>query len=432
MAPDKSAPALIIGLSPAGLYLLRELSSLGIPVYGLSDRRESGSFSACLRGGGEKRFLLVRSEDELVDAVREIGRRHDSPPVLFPASDRFIEWISRRFGDLSGQARFPSVYEASRCGGFLDKHRFYRACEKTGVPYPRRAAVEERGWEEAAAAVSFPVLVKPGRLHEVTDIMAGRKVFECASPEELFSLAAGLPADRGGWLLQEIVRGPDDSIYCLGGVRLKDGRIAAALSGRKLRQFPAGYGTASALLLEEPPAELWDFTERLLAELEIDGLFEIEFKPDETDGLWKVFEINARSALWFEAARKAGIPLAAAAYLDLSGGKGDGGLIWDPGRAERTGKNARNGEPSGGPAAREPLPSVLWRSGLKDLARRIALRRSSASARRPQNRAAASSWSFFDPADPLPAAAEFFSYFGKALHRLGGRLFGRFFGRRGK
>ena len=389
---ESRAPAIVFGLSPAGLYIVRELAADGVPVYGISDAKESGAYSKYLRSTGG--FIKASNADALVEQVARIAERHNAAPVLFPASDRYIEWIAAHYDTLSPIARFSCVYRPDRFEVLLDKHRFYGLCEQLGVSYPLRFQLADYRQGKVENPVTYPVLIKPARLHEVNDIMAGRKVFVCENEAQLNQKAAELPAGRGGWLVQEIVEGPATSIFCMGGVRGADGEIHAAVSGRKLRQFPSGYGTASALLTEEVPPELWQATESLLDEIGLDGLFEIEFKQDSKDGRWKVFEINARSALWFGVAEKCSRPLAAAAY------------------AHHTSR------PLPGEAGPQ-TDGVLWRSGLKDLLGRLFFsERPSRDVRARLPARQTSAWAVWDLHDPLPAIAELLGYAGKLLRRM--------------
>lgn len=394
----QSNPVVVLGLSPGGLYLVRALSDAGVQVYGVTCTRESGRYSKYLRAA---QVWMPKDESQLYDYIAGLNKSCAATPVLFPASDRFMEWISLHFERLKTLARFSDSYHPDRVQQLLDKDRFYQGCEESGVPFPQRIGLSDSISAAGRQYLQFPVLVKPGRLHEVSDIMKSRKVYTCANAAELRRLADRLPVDRGGWLVQEIVLGPDHDIFCLGGVHLGDGKIVSPISGRKLRQFPAGYGTAAALHIETPPEELWQYTRTLLTHLKVDGLFEIEFKRDAKDGVWKVFEINARTALWFGAARAAGLPLAESAYsarIDAEGFKGEK----PPEEAQKRG-----------------CTNVIWRTGLKNAVAVLSqLVQPGRSRYKLTGSRSSSAWAFWEPADPLPMIVELFSYFGKIIKRI--------------
>jgi len=447
-------PVLVLGLSPGGLYLVRALAEAGIPVYGVTHKNESGIYSKYLGGGRGWKNI---GDGELIRRIAGLAETHGAAPLLLPSSDRYIEWISEHYGELEPVARFSKSYRPDRYARLLDKDLFYKACEGTGVPYPRRLRLADFLAGAVAGAgrpipqaggttppLNFPLLIKPGRLHEVTDVMGSRKVFVCRDEDELRSRADRLPKDRGGWLVQEIVEGPDDAIYCLGGVHRVGtpasreqaggvhtgggriaariagiGRIKARIAGRKLRQFPAGFGTAAALRLESPPDHLWKDTAALLDALEVDGIFEIEFKLDSRDGLWKVFEINPRTALWFGAARAAGVPLAETAYSMHTG-------------CEPAAAAAVAGTETG--SGQEGRP-IVWRTGLKNI---IAVGAGTLRGQRRRvgmtgkaGRKSIPSWAFWEADDPFPLHMELVGYFGKVVRRVWKKMGGRIGGRKG-
>jgi len=336
--------AVILGLSPSGLYLAREYADAGIEVIAIHDSSVSSLYSRNLRGA---EVSIVRNDDEL---ERYLLGLEGNRTALFPTSDRYIEFITKRFTLLSRSFTFPVCYSPEHYSMLLDKERFYQTCEKAGVAYPKRIPLPTNGdWTAAVSQngkniLSCPFIVKPARLHEVLDVMSGRKVFHCNSEDDLKRLQYKLPQDRGGWIAQEAVTGADTDIICIGGVRSRtDGSLKALIAGRKIRQFPPGFGTASALHISRNVLlpELISAAERLLRNLSLSGMFEIEFKQDGKDGVWKVFEVNPRSALWFQGARVAGVPVALQALQE-----------------DHT-------------IAFSNEKEVFWRSGLKDLISRV-------------------------------------------------------------
>ncbi len=401
-----SRHAIVLGLSPAGLYLVREFVDAGLAVTAVHDGASGSLASRYLR---RCRIVRLEGDGELEEFL--LAETAGAVPV-FPTADRYIAFLSSRTELFSGRLLFPGCYAPDRFSLFLDKERFYGVCADAGVAFPARLPLAEAG---DGSAVGFPLLVKPGRLHEVTDVMAGKKVFRCTSPEELAELRKRLPAGRGGWIAQEIVEGADTDIICIGGVRRgADGSLSALIAGRKLRQFPPGFGTASALHISSDAMlpELLCSTELILERLGLTGFFEIEFKRDRKDGVWKVFEVNPRSALWFQGARAAGVPLALEALEEL----GRSGAAGVP-----VGGTVRNPEP--GP---ETIPPVLWRAGVKDLAVRLfyLLRRGGKRFPAPDRSlvrsacGARNAWAYGERGDWGPAVRELFSLFRKVLRRI--------------
>jgi predicted ATP-grasp superfamily ATP-dependent carboligase len=207
----------------------------------------------------------------------------------------------------------------------------------------------------------------------------------------------GMPDDLGGWLVQEIIPGAESEITLFGGYMDTAGEPRQAFTGRKLRQYPPGFGSAS-LVTGEQCAETLALTVDFLRRIGFRGICGAEYKRDPRDGRLKIIEINPRPTLWFQATHDAGKRITEAAVRDLAGGQA---------RAD-----ARQDE------------SVRWRYGLKDLASARFYRRdggrfvfpapdiSSAAGTRVR------SWPVFNAADPLPALAEPLGYLRKAWRRL--------------
>jgi len=406
-------PAVVLGLSPGGLSLVRTLSRSGIPVYGVSRKKESGIFSKYI--DHQRRWKCTDSE-ELVMRIIALSKETGTRPVLMPVSDIYVEWISEHYQELEAVSDFSKSYAPGQYIKFLDKDIFYEACEKTEVPYPKRVKLFDYAPAEIGELLGSPVLIKPGRLHEVTEIMGSRKVFICSDMRDIERYYSRLPKGRGEWLAQEIVVGSDTDIFCLGGVHTGGGIIESSVSGRKLRQFPSGYGTASAIILEKAPEKIWDYSKELLSFLDADGVFEIEFKRDQKDGLWKVFEINPRTALWFGAAEKADIPLALTTYHYYTGELYNFTIHNSTGMERSYQKISYQ-------------RTVIWRTGLKNLisiitALRTAKTENGSYSLKESKRMnkQVSSWAIWDADDPLPAIMELIGYIRKVYNRIGRRI----------
>ena len=142
--------------------------------------------------------------------------------------------------------------------------------------------------------------------------MAGRKVFIAKNAEE-FRRVAAAACCGGRWLVQEIIPGPESAITVFGGYIAKDGGVRQAFTGRKLRQYPPGFGSAS-LARSEKLEETRRLSEGFLSAAGFRGIASAEFKYDERDGKLKIIEVNPRPALWFALSHHAGKRIALAAF----------------------------------------------------------------------------------------------------------------------
>jgi predicted ATP-grasp superfamily ATP-dependent carboligase len=215
--------------------------------------------------------------------------------------------------------------------------------------------------------------------------------------DELLAIARRLPAETGSWLIQEIIPGAESRITLAAGYAGGSVDTDDIFTARKLRQYPAGFGSASrAISCHCSDTEAT--TRRLIDAIGYRGLYGAEFKRDPRDGALKIIEINPRPTLWFHLSHAAGKRLVATAYCAQAG-------IPLPVRtAQRDG--------------------ILWQYTLKDWASALFYRfRGEAfvfprpdlrAGGRPNGRC----WPVFSVADPLPLLAECYVYASKFMRRL--------------
>lgn len=305
--------AVVLGMSPTGLYAVRELGRAGVPVLGVSREWQPGCTSRYLAG-------CIVEPDEARRLQRLMAHFPAGTPkaVLVPTSDQDIEFIARHADTLSQRFVFQASYATEAVQTLLTKERFYALCEAEGVAYPRLWRCLPHELAGLRDRIAYPCMVKPSRIHDVKNLMAGQKGWIAEDAAAFDRLGATIPAGAGVLLLQEIVPGPESAITLHATYVDRAGAFRQPISARKLRQYPPGFGSASRVV-SEPQDEARDLAQRLLRALDYRGIAAAEFKRDPRDGRLKAIEINARPSLWFALATDAGQRLTLAAYHDLAG-----------------------------------------------------------------------------------------------------------------
>lgn len=401
MRPTELTPAppcaVVLGLSPTGLYAVRELGRAGVPVLGVSGEWQQGCTSRYLSG------CIVEP-----DEARRLQRLMayfppDAPrPVMVPTSDQDIEFIARHAAQLSPRFVFqPSYATETVLQTLLTKERFYALCEAEGVAYPRLWRCLPHELAGMRDRIAYPCMIKPSRIQDVKILMAGKKGWIAEDAAAFDRLTAEIPSEVGVLLLQEIVPGPESAITLHATYVDRAGAFRQPISARKLRQYPPGFGSAS-MAVSAPDDESREMTRRLLAALGYCGIAAAEFKRDPRDGRLKVIEINARPSLWFALATGAGQRLTLAAYLDLSGA------------GQSLPENAQT-------------DGVLWRYALKDVYSAFFYRLQKSFVLPPPDitmsgGVCARVYPVFAPDDLRPMMAEWALFVRKALSRLSRKL----------
>lgn len=311
------ALAVILGLSPTGLFVARELGLNGISVLGVDKEFSCGQFSRYLTHN--EKYWRIKENRQLLDKLLGLAAHETRKPVLIPTSDYYIDFVARNSESLKKKFLFQESYENGLALSIMDKVSFRDLCSKHDVQSPMAWGPATRNeLQYYAEQVAFPCLIKPKFIHEARDFMRGKKVLWAKSKPEFDSLIQAIPNDSTQWLVQEIIPGPESNIFVFAGYFDRDSQPVHSFTARKLRQYPPGFGSAS-LVQSEICQEVHDLSVNLLKAIKFTGLCGTEFKYDPRDCKYKIIEINPRPTLWFDVANKAGKRFALTAYSDLSG-----------------------------------------------------------------------------------------------------------------
>jgi len=392
----KMPTVIVLGLSPTGLYAVREAGRAGFPVVGVTDIFACGSFSRYLRAPGES--WQVSEQAELLERLVNYAAKTNTKPILLPTNDRYIEFIGQHAQTLSSCCLFPESYRGIS-QALMDKRSFNRLCKEHGLPTP---GVWETSDTESLIALSceipFPCILKPTLVHRAVSFLKGKKVLLAKDEAEFKALAKSVPADTGGWLVQEVIPGPESNITLFGGYFDRSGKPLQTFTARKLRQYPAGFGSASLVRSENCPETL-EKSLHFLKKLSFSGICGTEFKRDPRDGQLKIIEINPRPTLWFSLTSAAGKRIFETACRDLAGM----------------------------PVADQSVQvnGILWRYALKDTYSALFYRAKGGSFIFPtpelqsgDNPVRGKTWPVFDSEDPLPTLAEPIQFLKKIVSRF--------------
>jgi predicted ATP-grasp superfamily ATP-dependent carboligase len=323
--PRHEAAAVVLQASgPNALGIIRSLGREGVPVVACDhDPAALGTTSRYARGASLPDPLT--EPDRFVDELLALGRRLRTPGVLFCTHDEALAAIGPREAEVDALFRRPwSGWAAMETA--MDKGGQQAAARRIGFPLP--ATVEPGPGDDPVAAVRdaglrYPVILKPRYAPEF------RRRFRVqvlqADGDEALRRAWDDAAPYGPQV-QEVIPGGDGQLWTLGSYRDAEGRPLASFTGRKLRQWPPGFGTARAAEARWDPG-LAERCHALLDELGFHGISQVEVKRDPRDGRDHLIEVNPRSWLWVSLATDCGVNLPYACYLDAVGAP----RTWAPG-----------------------------------------------------------------------------------------------------
>jgi D-aspartate ligase len=325
LPPDVPA-AVVMNSHITGLAVARSLGRAGVPVVGLDD--EPGGL------GQHSRHLtaLLHCPSPTTDGGRALAEFLERlagafplPPVVFPTNDDWVLALAEHHDLLEPAYRFPFA-RAAVLRATLAKTDLYRAAEREGVAVPRSWYLDgvplaelpsSALLDEVAAALPYPCVLKPDDSRGFYRDY-GAKVLMVDGPEQLRRQVAGTAARGLRMVAQEIVAPPPGGFFSVCSYLDAAGRARGVFVGRKLEQYPPGFGT-SCLADARFDAKLADAGIRVLASLGYHGISEVEFVWDQARGQHLLLDVNPRPWKWIGLPVAAGVDLPLLAYRDTVG-----------------------------------------------------------------------------------------------------------------
>jgi predicted ATP-grasp superfamily ATP-dependent carboligase len=294
----------VLGGDYRALGVVRSLGRHGIPVWVVrapDDHRLAGLSRY------RQREVVCPSDDdaERLGYLAELNRRHGLHGwVLFPTADASAAFVARQHAALSESYR-PTTppWDVYRWG--YDKRCTGELARSAGIAYPRTVVVPTRADAQRYAG-DFPVILKPA-----TKPHLNRPSVKAWPAEDTLSLLrsydlATAETDPETLLLQELIPGVRHVQYSFAALCV-DGRAVATVTAERVRQHPPDFGRSSTFVITIEEPEVERAARRVLEELGLTGLAEVEFKKDPRDGSHRLLDINVRVWGWHTIARRAGL-----------------------------------------------------------------------------------------------------------------------------
>jgi predicted ATP-grasp superfamily ATP-dependent carboligase len=266
----------------------------------------------------------MASEEHLLAFLERLATCVPGMGVILPTGDADVLFLSRNRARLGEWFHFVLPSEATlEC--LANKRSQYEYAARAGIPVPKTYCPEQpQDIHHIADAVSYPCVVKPAYSHlwrrywlrGVTP--AWLKAVEVATSQDLLATFAAMSKGGVPLLVQERVAGGEDLLYALYTYLDRSSEPLAAFVRRKRRQWPPRYGNGSyAVSCRQDDVAALGLS--LLQGIGYQGLANVEFKWDATDGAFKLIEVNVRSASQIALPLAAGVDLPYLAYQDALG-----------------------------------------------------------------------------------------------------------------
>jgi predicted ATP-grasp superfamily ATP-dependent carboligase len=240
--------------------------------------------------------------------------------ILLACSDEWILRVARCADEF--RERFPtSVSSPAVLETLIDKARLAAVLTELGLPQPRTTPLDlSTDLAEIPDSTLAGAFIKP---RESTPFFRRFQVkgFHVTSRAELRRRLEELSKLGIAVELQEFIPGPPSNYFYVEGFIDSSGQMSALFTRQRLRMDPADFGNSTLFRSVHPsliPGAIETAT-RLLRHLKFRGIFSVELKRDERDGVYRLIEVNARPWWYVEFAGQCGVNLAAMHVADALG-----------------------------------------------------------------------------------------------------------------
>jgi len=310
--------AIVMGLSPTGLHVVRTLGRAGVQVIGIARRIQAGCTSRYL-----SRCIIENEENVLLEKISGIYfdlKKEQKKPVLIPTSDEDVDFVIKNAEQLKKYYSFQSSYLDGIAEKIMTKDTFYSLCEKNDVLYPKLIETTKKDLIKIAKIIKYPCIAKPSRIHDVKEQMGGAKGWIFNDETDVILTLNHIPENSGKIIVQEIIPGPESEITLYCAHIDKHGTIRQEFTARKLRQYPPCFGSAS-LVQSNEERDTENISRYLLSVLGYHGIASTEYKRHPVTGKLMIIEVNVRPSLWFSISEAAGKSVVLSLYNELAGMK---------------------------------------------------------------------------------------------------------------
>lgn len=292
--------AVVLAGGFGGVAITRELGRLGIPTIVLGLQSFVTKSKYCLG-------IHIVDAGEILDFLTQLPECVNKKPVLFTDNEFCLELLYENWSNLKEYYLAPMDIKNLSLN---NKFFLVQSAKSCGLKVPET-------YRDIAAVTSYPVIVKPlnGLAHRNRLI---KKAYQCNNPGELSKTLSILHLHGAQAIIQQIIPGDTQDLYCVTLYRNAQGNIFIGSVTRKLREHPSQYGTGTAHLFCSQP-DLVEKSITLLNALDYNGIAEIEYKYNKETNDYYIIEVNGRFPLETSIVHKLGNQFIYRIYLDLIG-----------------------------------------------------------------------------------------------------------------
>lgn len=286
-------PVAIMGMGPAGLFLVRQLRHITENIYAIGRSDDVGMFSRYIKKG--KRFY-AQTEDAVFASLMEIQRQEKTKPIVYLCSDQYLTMFVNSSRDWTEACELSGAsLETLRL--INNKAKINQYCVESGIRIPSTLDMVSFCTLENK---EFPIVVKWKEKELGRSGNPIGKIFFCKNESQFNQLLVELDdscVTRDMLLIQPLIIGDNDYQYSVGGF-YKEGLPIASTTVKQVKQYPQGV-SAQVYTVDDAIAKgVEKIAFELAKKFNFTGFLETEFKIDKQTGTEYLLDVNPRPWGW--------------------------------------------------------------------------------------------------------------------------------------
>jgi len=288
-------PIIIIGLTPQGLFLLREFGNMGLPIYALAKKEEAGIYS---KYGN---IFIMDSKKDFVSNIEKFITSidaHGNKPRCYIAGGVFLKLIIEKYPELFRRMNIkPSPLKALNI--LTKKTSTYRLANSFGIRTPNtRSLMELLENKNLLNDMNLPLIAKWNEIP--VDIFRPKKIWLIREKKDLIEIGKCTNEDhKKSLIVQEFIGKSFESSISYGGYYV-NGKEKAGIIVKQIRQYPSGISSYVKEYAGKFSNQARNQATQIIQKLNFSGFCEFEYRIcDKTDKLYLI-ETNPRPWGWIK------------------------------------------------------------------------------------------------------------------------------------
>ena len=295
---------IVIGVNNStGLSIIRDLGTNNIRIIAMDKKSAVIGRSSIYCNY----FVKYRDDDHLLDLLLKMGKQAGEKIPVLVSDDSLLAFMEKYQLQLSPYFLFQ-WQKHFKLIDLMQKYKMMQIANDAGLKTPKTYCSLNHSAEYMVNHIEFPSIIKP--------LYTKRQKTILVESRSDFRMAIKSPISENGFIVQEIIQGPESNLYLCGTYSDKSGHIFAYACGKKKRQLPKDYGIAT-LLITDNNEILRKLSEKLIKHIGYAGPSDIEFKKSSLNGEYIFIEINPRLGGVNQFYTSSGLNLPYWSFLDL-------------------------------------------------------------------------------------------------------------------